>query len=646
MAESPRLSRVLRFGLYEADLDAAELRRNGLKVRLQDRPFEILKILLERPGEVITREEFRQRLWPADTFVDFDHSLNGSINKLRQALDDEADNPRFVATAGRRGYRFIAPVGGSGHLVAENATEPLAPEATVRAAKQSSPDNPQTRRGASRRILWVAGSVMIVLVLATFSAGWRYLHRRPQTPPRRIMLAVLPFQNLTGDPEQEYFADGLTEELITQLGRLHPEQLGVIARTSVMGYKRSDKRVDQIARDLSVQYVLEGSVRRTPDRLRITAQLIAVADQSHLWAQVYDRNPQDVLTVEDDVALAVANEIQVQLSPHQQTDLARGRTVNPEAYEAYLKGRYFWNKRTPDGLKRSADYFQVAIAKDPNYALAYAGLADAYVLLGGYGVIPQKDAMPKAKVAAQQALAIDDRLAEAYTSLGLIVEQYEWNWTEGGRDYRRAIELNPNYSVAHHFYADGHLAAMGKTDEAIAELQKAHELDPLSPIIASDLGRHLCNAGRYDEAIAQFRKILEVDPDFALAHDYLSQVYEREALYPEAIAEMQKIKTVDSAPYTRAQLAHIYALAGRKREALQILDELKQTSKRTYVDPWTIAYIYVALKKKDLTFFWLEKAYAVRSPGMGGLKFDPYWDKIRGDPRFQSLLRRVGFSDD
>jgi TolB-like protein/DNA-binding winged helix-turn-helix (wHTH) protein/Tfp pilus assembly protein PilF len=645
MAESPRLSRVLRFGLYEADLDAAELRKNGLKVKLQDRPFEILKILLERPGEVITREEFRQRLWPADTFVDFDHSLNGSINKLRQALDDEADNPRFVATAGRRGYRFIAPVGGSGHLVAENTMEPLAPGATVGAAKQRSPDNPHTRRGVSRRILWLAGSAMILLALATVSAGWRYLHRRLQTPPGRIMLAVLPFQNLTGDPEQEYFADGLTDELITRLGQMHPEQLGVIARTSVMGYKHGDKRVDQIARDLSVQYVLEGSVRRTPDRLRITAQLISVADQSHLWAQAYDRSPQDVLTVEDDVALAVATEIQVHLNPHQ-TDLARGRTANPEAYEAYLKGRYFWNKRTADGLKKSTDYFEAAIAKDPTYARAYAGLADAYVLLGGYGVIPQKDAMPRAKTAAQQALAIDDRLAEAYTSLGLIVEQYEWNWSEGEKDYKRAIELNPNYSVAHHFYADSHLAAMGKTDEAIAELRKAHELDPLSPIIASDLGRHLCIARRYDEAIAQFRNILEVNPDFVLAHDYLSQVYERKALYPEAIAEMQKIKTEDSAPYTRAQLAHIYALAGRRRKALQIVDELIQTSRRTYVDPWTIAYIYVALGKKDLAFLWLEKACAVRSPGMTGLKFDPYWDPIRGDQRFQSLLRRVGLSKD
>lgn len=646
MSESPRLSRVLRFGLYEADLDAAELRKNGLKVKLQDRPFEILKILLERPGEVITREEFRQRLWPADTFVDFDHSLNGSINKLRQVLDDDADNPRFVATAGRRGYRFIAPVSGSGHLLAENAKAPLSPEAAVGAAKQSSPDYPQTRPEVSRGILWVAGSAMIILVLATVSASWRYLHRRPRTPPGRIMLAVLPFQNLTGDPEQEFFADGLTEELITQLGQVHPQQLGVIARTSVMGYKHSDKRVDQIARDLSVQYVLEGSVRRTPDRLRITAQLISVADQSHLWAQAYDRNPQDVLTVEGDVALAVASEIQVQLNPHQQTDLARGRTVNPEAYEAYLKGRYFWNKRTVDGLKKSTDYFEAAIAKDPNDARAYAGLADAYVLLGGYGVIPQKDAMPKAKTAAQQALAIDDHLAEAYTSLGLIVEQYEWNWREGEKDYRRAIELNPNYSVAHHFYADSHLAAMGKTDEAIAELRKAHELDPLSPIIESDLGRHLCIAHRYDEAIAQFRKILEVNPDFVLAHDYLSQVYERESLYPEAIAEMQKIKTVDSAPYTRAQLAHIYALAGRTREARQIVDELKETSRRTYVDPWTIAYIYVALGQKDLAFLWLEKAYAVRSPGMTGLKFDPYWDPIRGDPRFQSLLRRVGLSED
>ena len=644
MPEPSRPTKVIQFGIYQADLGAAELRKNGQRIKLQDQPFDILVILLERPGEVITREEFRRRLWPADTFVDFDHSLNVAINKLRQVLHDDADNPRFVATAGRRGYRFIAPVGGPGKVAAEKSAETLVAGAVAGGPDLSSSHDTRTKRGMGRRLPRVAGFALVLVTMASALVGWRYLHPRSQQPPRRIMLAVLPFENLTGDPEQEYFADGLTEELITQLGRLHPEQLGVIARTSVMGYKHSDKRMDQIARELSVQYVLEGSVRRTPGRMRITAQLISVTDQGHLWAQAYDRSPQDVLTVQDDVAVAVVNEIQVKLDPHRQTELARGRTVNPEAYEAYLKGRYFWNKRTPDGLRKSAEYFENAIAKDPAYARAYAGLGDAYVLLGGYGVLPQAEAMPKAKAAAQKALSIDDQLAEAYIPLGLIAVQYEWNWPEAERDYKRAIELSPNYSVAHHFYADSYLGAVGRTDDVLAELRKAHDLDPLSLIIASDIGKHLCIAHRYDEAVAQFRKILEVDPDFVLAHHYLSQVYEQEGLYAEAIAENQKIKTEDRAPYVRAQLAHIYAVAGRKQEALKIVNELQQTSKQRYVDPWTIAYVYVGLGEKDLAFQWLEKTYEARSPGITGLKADPYWDPIRGDPRFRNLLRRVGLS--
>ena len=456
------------------------------------------------------------------------------------------------------------------------------------------------------------------------------------------MLAVMPFQNLTGDPEQEYFADGLTEELITKLGRLNPARLGVIARTSVMGYKHSNKRLDQIGRELGVQYALEGSVRRTGDRVRITAQLISVADQSHLWADDYDRKLQDVLTVQDDVALAVADQTQLRLDPAQQTDLARGRTVNPEAYEAYLKGRFFWNKRTEAGFRKSIEYFETAIAKDPTFAQAYAGLADSYLLLGGYGFEAQKVAMPRAKAAALKALAIDDRLADAYTSLALIGEQYEWNWKESEKDYKRAIELNPSYSVAHHWYGDGYLAAVGRMDEAIAELRQAQELDPLSLAIGTDLAKRLCFAGKYDEGMERFRKILEVDPDFVQAHYQLSQAYELQGRYAEAIAEVEKIKSPDAVRFVIGQLGHIYALQGRKREALQVVDELQRSSTKTYIDPRYIADIYVILGEKDLALVWLEKGYQQHSPAMCGLKTAPVYSEIRSDPRFIDLMRRVG----
>jgi TolB-like protein/Tfp pilus assembly protein PilF len=457
-----------------------------------------------------------------------------------------------------------------------------------------------------------------------------------------MMLAVMPFQNLTGDPEQEYFADGLTEELITKLGRLHPARLGVIARTSVMGYKHSDKRLDQIGRELGVQYVLEGSVRRAGDRVRITAQLISVADQSHLWADDYDRKLQDVLTVQDDVAIAVADQTQLKLDPVEQTGLARGRTVNPEAYEAYLRGRFFWNQRTEAGFRKSIEYYETAIAKDPTFAQAYAGLADSYLLLGGYGFEPQKVAMPKARVAALKALAMDDRLADAYTSLAMISQQYEWNWQEAENDYKRAIELNPNYSVAHHWYGDGYLAGVGRTDEAIAELRQAQELDPLSLVIATDLAKRLCFAGKYDEGMERFRKILEIDPDFFVAHYFMSQAYEQRGFYPEAIAEVEKIRSPDSFRSVTGQLGHIYALQGRRREALQAVDELQRRSKQTYVDPWYIAIIYVALGEKDVALTYLEKAYEQHSPGMNGLKIDPVYAPIRSDPRFADLMRRVG----
>jgi tetratricopeptide (TPR) repeat protein len=409
-----------------------------------------------------------------------------------------------------------------------------------------------------------------------------------------------------------------------------------------MGYKHSDKRLDQIGRELGVQYVLEGSVRRSGDRVRITAQLISVADQSHLWADDYDRKLQDVLSVQDDVAIAVADQTQLKLDPTQQNDLTRNRTVIPEAYEAYLRGRFFWNKRTEDGFRKSIQYYDTAIAKDPTFAQAYAGLADAYVLLGGYGFGPQSISMPKAKAAALKGLTIDARLADAYTSLGMIAMQYEWNWKEAEKNYKRAIELNPNYSVAHHWYGDGYLAAVGRLDEAIAQLRQAQELDPISLVIATDLAKRLCDVGKYDEGLRRFHRILEIDPDFAVAHYFLAQAYERQGLYPEAIAELEKIRTPDPSHSVASELGHIYALQGRRREALHVVDELQQTSRQTYVDPWYVANVYVALGDKNAALTWLERAYEQHSPAMDGLKIDADYAAIRNDPRFTDLVRRVG----
>ncbi len=454
------------------------------------------------------------------------------------------------------------------------------------------------------------------------------------------MLAVLPFQNLTGDPDQEYFADGFTEEMITKLGELHPEQLGVIARTSVMGYKHSNERLDQIGHELAVQYVLEGSYRRAADHLRITAQLIRVKDQSHLWAEEYDRQPQDILSVQDEVALAIAQEIQLRLTPQQRMRLT-AHAISPEAHEDYLKGRFFWNKRTEEGFRKSIEFFQAAIARDPNYAEAYAGLADAYLLLGGYGVEPQKDTLPKAKQSALHAVQIDDTLAEPYTSLGLIYEN-EWRWADAEKSYRRAIELNPNYSVAHHWYGSGYLAAIpSKTEEMLSELRKAHELDPLSPMITTDLAGYLCFTRHFDEGMKMFQEVLKLDPDFDQAHNYLSLAYELQGMYAKSIAEVEKMKSPDAAPYIYAQIGYIYALQGKRREALDMVGKLQQLSRRTYVDPKYIADIYVGLGEKDLALIWLEKAYEEHSPVIAGLRVNWRYDSIRSDPRFADLIRRA-----
>ncbi len=625
------------FGEYRVDPEERTLLRGEDPIPLPPKAFETLLILVQNSGHLVTKDDLMKSLWP-DTFVE-ESNLSQNVFVLRKALGESAQDARSIITVPGRGYRFVEKV----KQVADAGEPPELLSSQEAAIPENSP-SPVAAAIPKHRLLTIVLPLGMVILLAIAFLGWRGTRSTAGVAPRRVMLAVLPFQNLTGDPEEEYFADGLTEELITRLGRLHPAQLGVIARTSVMGYKHGDKRLDQIGRELNVQYVLEGSVRRAGDRVRITAQLISVADQSHLWAEDYDRKVEDVVTVQDDVAIAVAGETQLKLDPSQRTDLARGRTVNPEAYEAYLRGRFFWNKRTEDGFRKSIGYLETAISADSNFAQAYAGLADSYLLLGGYGFEPQNVAMPKAKNAALKALAIDDHLADAYNSLAMIAMQYEWNWKESEKDFKRAIELNPNYSVAHHWYGDGYLAAWNRMDESVAELRQAQELDPLSLVINTDLAKRLCSAGKCDEGLDRFRKILEVDPDFALAHYDLSLTYEAQGRYPEAIAELQKIQPADIAHSVTSQLGHLYALQGRRQEALKILDELQQASKQTYIDPWNMASIYVGLGDKDAALTWLEKACQQHSPAMNGLKIDPAYAAIRSDPRFVDLVHRVGLT--
>jgi TolB-like protein len=459
------------------------------------------------------------------------------------------------------------------------------------------------------------------------------------------MLAVLPFEDISRQKDEEYFSDGLTEEMITQLGRMNPEWLGVIARTSAMHYKDCDRTVQQIGCELGVSYVLEGSVRRVGRRVRVTAQLIQVADQTHLWAESYDCELGNILALQNDVACAIADEIRIKLRPQERARLGKVRPVNPEAYEAYLKGRYFWNKRTKEALEKSVPCFERAIEKDPDYASAYAGLADSYCLLANtaYGALPPKEAFSKARVATLKALEIDKTLAEAHASLAQL-DLYEFDWLAAERELRRSIELNPGFAVAHHWYAL-YLSAKGRFKEALAEANRAYGLDPLSVIINRDLGLIYYYARQPDRAIEQYRKTLELDPNFALAHQALGRAYLEMGMHTKGVEEIQlAVRLSGESVGMLAALAHAYGLAGKTEKARGILGDLTERSRRSYVPPTSIAVIYAGLGEKENALEWLEKAWGEQDVGLHTLKVHPIFNGLCTDPRFQDLLRRMNLA--
>ena len=465
------------------------------------------------------------------------------------------------------------------------------------------------------------------------------LHSGSPLPSIRS-LAVLPLENLSGDASQDYFSDGMTDELITELGQI--SELRVISRTSVMTYKGARKPLPQIARELNVDAVVEGTVLRSGNRVRITAQLIRASADKHLWAQSYEVELRDILALQKKVARSIAEQIRIKLNPNERTELNHPKAVNAEAYEAYLKGRYFWNKRTGEGLKKAIGYFNQAIEKDPNYAQAYTGLADSYALMGDweYGVLPPTEAFPKAKAAATKALALDNTLGEAHTSLAFVLDLFDWDWGAAEREYRQAVDLSPSYATAHQWYA-WHLIVLGRNSEAITEMRRAESLDPLSLIISADMADVLLIARRYDESIQQSRKTMEMDPRFAVTHYQLGQAFVQKHMYDEGIAELQKAIGFSGGNKTfRSSLAYAYATSGRRNEALEILNDLKNRPNNGFSNASEIALIYVGLDEKDQAMTWLEKAYGERfNPSV---LIRPCFDPLRSDPRFQDLLRRIG----
>lgn len=612
---------LFRFGVFEADARTGELRCEGVPVRLPQKPFQVLAALLERPGELVTREELRAKLWPR-TVVDFDNGLNAAVNKLREALEDSAEHPRFIETLPRRGYRFIAPV--------EHVDSP---PGTVK---------PQRRRVTQPRVFATAVVAAPVIALLIAAALWWTPAGMEPSTDERVLLAVLPFQDL-GTGDAEYFSDGLTEELITELGRLDPDKLGVIARTSVMRYKGTTPSTAVVGAELGVDYLLEGGVRREGDRVRVSAQLVQVSDQTQVWAERYDRALRQLLQVQSDVARAVAAGIRLELPLGSVNRLEAARQIDPEAYDAYLRGRHLLGRRTEESIRAGIGYFRRAIEVDPAYAPAYAGLARAYELEASYGSEAPSLLIGPAKRAADAALRIDKGLAEAHAVHALLLGHADLRWRDAEEVFLQALSLEPNSAFVRRQYA-AHLSYMGRFDEAVTESRRAVELDPISLTDNAAHGIILYRARRYEESAAHLLKTLELDPNYALTHLDLGLVHAAAGRPAEAVAAFERARVLSGDhPDLIGLAAYGYGLMGEGDKAREALRELTRLSEQRYVSPYILALVRIGLGESAAALDRLEQAYSDRVWTVAMLKVAPELDPLRGEPRFQALLERMDF---
>lgn len=634
-------SNLYQFGEFTLDPQGRALKRGLEPVALTPKAFDVLLLLVQQTGKIVTKDELMKTVWP-DSFVE-ESNLTQTIFMIRKALGETTDQ-RYILTVQGQGYRFLFPVREAASLDSE-IEQPLPPSKAVTLPPVQSSSRQEDSRGWRWAVIGFAA--LLLLLIAAFTLWLRRSRPASAEQPARIMLAVLPFENFTGDERQDYFSDGMTEEMISQLGNLDPARLGVIARTSVMHYKRSQASISQIANDLGVQYVIEGSVRRDSERVRITAQLIQIKDQTHLWAREYDRDLGHLLELQKEIAREIANEIEFSLSGRRPIEAARLAAApapgekSYEAYDLYLKGRFFWNKRTT-GFQQAADYFQQAIDKDPKYGQAYAGLADTFSLMSAWYMGPQNELMPKARNAAQRALQLDETLAEAHASLALIKENYDYDWAGSEKEFRRAIQLNPQYATAHQWYAE-FLSWQGRFDEAFAESEQARRLDPLSLIITLDHARIFYNSRQYESALRQLRSLLELDPTFHYAEGAMVPCYLQLGRYDEAIDTINRwAARAEGEPWFWAWKAAVYGRSGHAEEARQALAKLEQISRSRTYRTVTLLIAYSGMGDKEQVIELLEKAYAEHSNAVVMIKVDPMYDPVRNDPRFQDLLRHVG----
>jgi TolB-like protein/DNA-binding winged helix-turn-helix (wHTH) protein len=631
MVQAPVQSRIVRFGIFTADLGSAELYRAGVRMKLASQPFEVLRVLLEHPQQIVTRRELKERIWPEQTFVDDDLGLRKAIARLREVLDDSAENPRFIETLARKGYRFIAPVTES-----ENGNSPQVLGLPVEHALR--PPRPWYSRKSASIPIFLLSVAILVLLLGRYTGKARSELSR-NSRPRIQSLVVLPMDNLSADPEQDYFAEGIADALTTDLAQIGGVQ--VISRTSAVQAKARKWSLPEIGRALNVDAVVEGTVSQAGDRVRITAQLIHAQTDKHLWARSYERNLSDVLALQDEVARDIAQEIQQQINPERQGRSVPARSVKPEAYDAYLQGRYHWNERSPKELQTAIDYFEQSLALDPTYPLSYVGLADSYALLATTRASRPGEVIPKAKQAVLKALAFDDTIAEAHTTLGWVKEA-EWDWTGSDAEFRKALELDPNYATAHHRYAQ-HLAAIGKLPEALAEMRRAQQLDPLSPPITASVGWVLLRSRLPDQALPECQKAIDMDAKFVRGHLCLGEVYEQKQMFEQAAAEFLQGKILaGSDPAAVDALKRAVARDGYVGYFRESLSQLMNKSKKSYVSPYDLADVSIRLGRTEEALKWLEAACEERSPALANVPIEPRLDLLRSDLRFQDIVSRVG----